>query len=267
MEKEVIGVRFLKGYKTYYFDPHGFRYKLNEKLVVNTVNGLEVGVVTKENFVTNIDGLSELQKVERKCNEHDFRTIKKHEQRANSVFKDAEKLIKDMKLDMKLLQVECSFEGNKLIFTYSAEDRVDFRELLKEMASKFKARIELKQIGIRDEARLLGGLGPCGKEICCRKFLSDFDKVTLKYAKNQGLALNSNKLSGMCGRLMCCLSYENKMYVDLLNKMPKINSTVKTKDGTGIVVYNNLLKEKVTVKINVDEDTTKLIEYSLDELL
>lgn len=267
MEKEVVGVRFLKGYKTYYFDPKGTKYKLNEKLVVNTVNGLEVGVVTKENFVTNIDGLSELQKVERRCTEHDLHILKKHENRANTVFKDAEKMIKDMKLDMKLLQVECSFEGNKLIFTYSADDRVDFRELLKEMASKFKARIELKQIGIRDEAKLFGGLGPCGKEICCRKFLNDFDKVTLKYAKNQGLALNSNKLSGMCGRLMCCLSYENNMYVDLLNKMPKINSTVKTKDGTGTVVYNNLLKEKVTVKIVVDDETTKMIEYSLDELL
>lgn len=267
MEKEVVGVRFLKGYKTYYFDPQGIKYKLNEKLVVNTVNGLEVGVVSKENFTTNIDGLSELQKVERKCNEHDFHILRKHEQRENSVFKDAEKMINDMKLDMKLLQVECAFEGNKLIFTYSAEDRVDFRELLKEMASKFKARIELKQIGIRDEARLMGGLGPCGKEICCRKFLNEFDKVTLKYAKNQGLALNSNKLSGMCGRLMCCLAYENNMYVDLLNKMPKINSTVKTKDGTGVVVYNNLLKEKVTVKIAVDDETTKMIEYSLDELL
>lgn len=267
MEKEVVGVRFLKGYKTYYFDPQNEKYKVGEKLVVNTVNGLEVGVVVKANFTTNIDKLKQLQKVERRCNDHDLHTLKKHEQRANSVFKDAEKLIKDMNLDMKLLQVECAFEGNKLIFTYSAEERVDFRELLKEMASKFKARIELKQIGIRDEARLLGGLGPCGKEICCRKFLNDFDKVTLKYAKNQGLALNSNKLSGMCGRLMCCLSYENQMYVDLLNKMPKINSTVKTKDGTGVVVYNNLLKEKVTVKIAIDEDTTKLIEYSLDELL
>lgn len=267
MEKEVIGVRFLKGYKTYYFDPQGNKYKLNEKVVVNTVNGLEVGIVTKENFVTNVDGFSELQKVERRCNERDLNTIKKHEQRAETVFKEAEKMIKEMKLDMKLLQVECAFEGNKLIFTYSAEDRVDFRELLKEMASKFKARIELKQIGIRDEARLLGGLGPCGKEICCRKFLNNFDKVTLKYAKNQGLALNSNKLSGMCGRLMCCLGYENKMYVDLLNKMPKINSTVKTKDGEGIVVYNNLLKEKVTVKIVVDDETTKMVEYSLDELL
>ncbi len=264
MELEVISAKFDDNIKSYYFDPKGEKYNSGDKVIVKTVNGNDVATVVKSNFkIENFE--EELQPVIRKVNKKDLETIQNHEKKAKEVFKEAEKIIKNYNLDMKLLKVKYAFEGNKIIFIYSAEDRVDFRDLLKEFAQKFKARIELKQIGIRDEAKLFGGLGPCGREICCGGCLKDFEKVTLKYAKNQGLALNSSKLSGMCGRLMCCLAYENDMYVETLNKMPKINSRVKTKDGEGVVVYNNILNEKVTVKIEED-DTTKLIEYNLSEV-
>lgn len=266
MEIEVVSAKFEDGIKSYYFDPKGRKYNIHDKIIVSTVNGIDVAVVVKSNFKINKEEFNEeLQPVIRKANEKDLETLKQHEEKGKKVFKEAVEIIKKFNLDMKLLKVKCSFEGNKLIFIYSAENRVDFRELLKEFASIFKARIELKQIGIRDEAKLLGGLGPCGKEICCNCNLKDFEKVSLKFAKNQGLALNTSKLSGMCGRLMCCLGYENDMYVETLNKMPKINSYVNTKEGKGVVVYNNILKETVTVKIEKD-DTTTMLELKLDEV-
>ncbi|MBE5745911.1 MAG: stage 0 sporulation protein [Clostridiales bacterium] len=266
MELEVISAKFDDNCKAYYFDPKGNFYKPKDKVVVKTINGLDVAEVVKSNFKINKNDFNEeLQPVLRKVGYKDLETIKNHEEKCKEIFVEAEKIIKKYNLEMKLLKVKFAFEGNKLIFIYSAENRVDFRDLLKEFASIFKARIELKQIGIRDEAKLLGGLGPCGKNICCASHLKDFEKVSLKFAKNQGLALNTSKLSGMCGRLMCCLAYENDMYVDILNKMPKINSKVKTKDGKGVVVYNNILKETVTVKFEEDE-TTQLIEYKISEV-
>lgn len=268
MELEVISAKFDDNCKAYFFDPKGKNYKVKEKIVVKTVNGLDIAEVVQSNFkIDSNDFTEELQPVLRSVNTKDFETLSNHEQKCKEIFKEADKIIKKFELDMKLLKVKYSFEGNKLIFIYSAENRVDFRELLKEFASSFKSRIELKQIGIRDEAKLLGGLGPCGKNICCNSHLKDFEKVSLKYAKNQGLALNTSKLSGMCGRLMCCLAYENDMYVDILNRMPKINSKVKTKDGKGIVVYNNILKETVTVKIeDLENETSQLNEYNLSEV-
>ncbi len=266
MELEVVSVKFEDNNKAYYFNPKNQNYSVGDKVVVSTVNGNDVATIVKGNFkIKNEDFKEELQPVVRRITKKDEELIKEHQNKEKKIFKEAAELIKKLKLEMKLLKVKYSFEGNKLTFIYSAEDRVDFRELLKEMASKFKARIELKQIGIRDEAKLFGGLGPCGKEICCKHCLNDLDKVSLKYAKNQGLALNTSKLSGMCGRLMCCLAFENDMYVEILNKMPKINSKVKTKEGTGIVVYNNILKETITVKIEQD-DTSKLIEFKLNEV-
>ena len=266
MELEVISAKFEDGSKSYYFDPKGTNYKMNEKVVVSTVNGKEIATIVKPNFkIKSEDFSEELQPVLRRANEKDLDLLHKHNEKAKRVFVEAEELIKSMNLNMKLLKVKVAFEGNKIIFIYSAEDRVDFRDLLKEMANKFKARIELKQIGIRDEAKLFGGLGPCGKEICCTCHLKDFEKVSLKFAKNQGLSLNTSKLSGMCGRLMCCLAYENDAYVEVLSKMPKINSQVKTKEGNGIVVYNNILKETVTVKIE-EGDTVKIIEFKLEEV-
>lgn len=266
MELEVISAKFDDGMKSYYFDPKGEKYNKNDRVIVSTVNGKEIATIVKSNFIIDSEKFQEeLQPVLRKANEKDINLVLSNIEKAKRIFIEAEELIKKMNLEMKLLKVKIAFEGNKIIFIYSAEDRVDFRELLKEMANKFKARIELKQIGIRDEAKLLGGLGPCGKEICCNCHLKDFEKVSLKYAKNQGLSLNTSKLSGMCGRLMCCLAYENDTYVEVLNKMPKINSEVKTKEGNGIVVYNNILKETVTVKIE-EGDTVKMQEFKLEEV-
>ena len=266
MELEVVSAKFDDSIKSYYFDPKGEKYNIKDKVVVSTVNGNDVATIVRSNFKIDKESFNEeLQPVIRKVTFKDLEILEKHNEKAEKIFKEAEELIKKLNLEMKLLKVKCAFEGNKLIFIYSADNRVDFRELLKEMANKFKSRIELKQIGIRDEAKLLGGLGPCGKEICCNCHLKDFEKVSLKYAKNQGLALNTSKLSGMCGRLMCCLSYENDMYVEILNKMPKINSRVKTKEGEGVVVYNNILKETVTVKIE-QEDSTKILEFKLEEV-
>lgn len=267
MELEVISAKFDESGKAYYFDPKKCHYNCGDKVIVSTKNGLDEATVVKGNFFINSSTFSEkLEPVIRRVNKKDEEIIKFHENKSKEVFKEAVKIIKNMNLEMKLLKVKYAFEGNKIIFIYSSETRVDFRELLKEFASKFKARIELKQIGIRDEAKMLGGLGPCGKEICCARCLKDFEKVSLKFAKNQGLALNTSKLSGMCGRLMCCLAYENDMYAKTLERMPKINSKVKTKEGVGVVVYNNILKETVTVKINEDEDTTKLVEFSLNDV-
>jgi len=266
MELEVVSAKFDDNIKSYYFDPRGEKYNVKDRVVVSTVNGKEVATIVRGNFkIDNESFKEELQPVIRKVNNKDLETLNHHNEKAKRIFEEAEELIKNMNLEMKLLKVKVAFEGNKLIFIYSAEDRVDFRELLKEMANKFKARIELKQIGIRDEAKLLGGLGPCGKEICCNCHLQDFEKVSLKFAKNQGLSLNTSKLSGMCGRLMCCLAYENDTYVEILNKMPKINSKVKTKEGNGTVVYNNILKETVTVKIE-EGDAIKMIEFKLEDV-
>lgn len=264
MELEVVSAKFDDNIKAYYFSPGNEKYYVNEKVVVKTVNGNEVATITKGNHIVT-DFNEELEPVLRRINNKDIELLAKHEKKAKEIFKEADNIIKSFNLNMKLLKVKLAFEGNKIIFIYSAEDRVDFRELLKEFAQKFKARIELKQIGIRDEAKLFGGLGPCGRPICCGGCLKDFEKVSLKYAKNQGLALNTSKLSGMCGRLMCCLAYENSIYVEILNKMPKINSKVKTKDGIGVVVYNNILKETITVKYEED-DVTKMIEYKIDEV-
>ena len=267
MELEIVSAKFDENGKAYYFDPKKNVYHENDKVIVSTKNGLDEAIICKGNFKIDSNSFSEkLEPVIRKVNKKDEEIILSHEKKAKEVFSEAVKIIKKMNLDMKLLKVKYAFEGNKIIFIYSSETRVDFRELLKEFASKFKARIELKQIGIRDEAKMLGGLGPCGREICCAGCLKDFEKVSLKYAKNQGLALNTSKLSGMCGRLMCCLAYENDMYVKTLEKMPKINSKVKTKNGIGVVVYNNILKETVTVKINESEDVSKLIEFNLNEV-
>ncbi len=266
MEIEIVSAQFDDGNKVYFFDPKGCEYHKGDEVVVSTVNGNDIAKIVKGNFKIKQEDFEEnLKPVLRKLTKKDRENLQKNEERAKEVFKKAEEIIKKYKLDMKLLRVKYAFDSNKLIFIYSSDTRVDFRELLKEFASTFKCRIELKQIGIRDEAKLFGGLGPCGKEICCSRFLKDLDKVSLKYAKNQGLALNTSKLSGMCGRLMCCLAYENNMYVETLSKMPKINSRVRTKDGEGVVVYNNILKETVSVKIE-ENDGININEYSLEEV-
>ena len=183
-----------------------------------------------------------------------------------TVLKQAKQIIEKHKLEMDLIKVHCLFDNSKIIFIYTAEGRVDFRELIKEFASVFKAKVELRQIGVRDETKMCGGLGPCGKEVCCKQFLNDFGKVSIKMAKTQNLTLNPASISGLCGRLMCCLAFENEHYAETQKLMPRINSTVSTKVGQGVVVYNDLLKRKVTVRFE-DEDGNKKDEvFELDDV-
>ena len=236
--------------------------KLGDYVVVDTARGLELGKVAtpiKEEEVK--EGNEPLKKVIRLATEEDIKA------KGNNVLeakKDKAKIIEivnDFKLDMKIVSVELTLDKSKMLINFTSENRVDFRELVKTLASEFKTRIELRQIGPRDEVKILGGLGPCGRPCCCTKNTGDFEHVSIKMAKNQGLSLNPSNISGLCGRLMCCLSYENKHYAEALKLMPKVGSEVKTPDGVGTVLYNNLLKRTVEVKF---EDDKK--EYAVSEL-
>jgi len=263
---KVVGIKFKSTAKTYYFDPGDRVFELNKGVIVETARGVEYGkVVMLPTEVSEDKIVSPLKPVIRIANEDDEKLYKKLEDKRDDAIKIATEKIEKSGLNMKLVDVEYTFDQSKLIIYFTADGRVDFRELVKELASAFHIRIELRQIGIRDQAKAVGGLGICGKECCCRQFLNDFDKVSIKMAKVQGLSLNTQKISGVCGRLMCCLSYENEYYSEVNAKMPKINSKVITKDGEGTVVYNNLLKQLVSVKF-VNDDSVKINEYPLSEI-
>ncbi len=201
----------------------------------------------------------------RTANKDDFKKVENNISKKDNVLDITKNLIKKYDLKMKLVDVEFTIDNSKIIISYVCEDRVDFRELVKELASNLKSRIELKQIGIRDQAKIVGSLGICGKEVCCKQFLDDFDKVSIKMAKVQGLSLNPTKISGVCGRLMCCLAYENELYSELSSKMPKLNALVQTPDGEGVVCFNNLLKQTVSVKFTSENDV-KVSDYELKDI-
>ena len=262
MQIKEVGINFEGQPKIYSFNPAGLNLKLGDYVVVDTARGLELGKVAtpiKEEEVK--EGNEPLKKVIRLATEEDIKA------KGNNVLeakKDKTKIIEivnDFKLDMKIVSVELALDKSKMLINFTSENRVDFRELVKTLASEFKTRIELRQIGPRDEVKILGGLGPCGRPCCCTKNTGDFEHVSIKMAKNQGLSLNPSNISGLCGRLMCCLSYENKHYAEALKLMPKVGSEVKTPDGIGTVLYNNLLKRTVEVKF---EDDKK--EYAVSEL-
>lgn len=257
-----IGIKFVKGGKIFVFDNNNLDVNVDDRVVVETVRGLEVGIVAplpkEENF-------EEIKSIIRVATDEDLSKMEELKKQEPKVISITNNLIEKYKLDMKLVSVSFTLDGGKVIINYICEDRVDFRELVKDLASQLHLRIELRQIGIRDQAKILGGIGFCGKECCCKKYLNDFDKVSIKMAKTQGLSLNPTKISGICGRLMCCLSYENDFYSEIAVKMPKLNAKVKTKDGVGTVVYNNLLKQKVTVKIE-EANEIKINEYDLNDL-
>lgn len=262
MQIKEVGINFEGQPKIYSFNPAGLNLKLGDYVVVDTARGLELGKVAtpiKELEVKEED--EPLKKVIRLATEEDIKA------KGNNVLeakKDKTKIIEivnDFKLDMKIVSVELTLDKSKMLINFTSENRVDFRELVKTLASEFKTRIELRQIGPRDEVKILGGLGPCGRPCCCTKNTGDFEHVSIKMAKNQGLSLNPSNISGLCGRLMCCLSYENKHYAEALKLMPKVGSEVKTPDGVGTVLYNNLLKRTVEVKF---EDDKK--EYAVSEL-
>ena len=248
---EVISVRFRGGCKNYFFDPKGLQVKMGDQVVVETAQGSEFATCTEGNHEVEDSAIVKpLCAVLRMATENDRRTVEYNRKKESEAFDICEKKIADHGLDMKLVNVSASFDGNKIIFYFTADGRVDFRELVRDLASVFRARIELRQIGVRDEAKMIGGLGICGRPFCCSQFLDGFMPVSIKMAKTQNLSLNPTKISGTCGRLMCCLKYEQNAYEDAAKRMPKVESFVQTPDGPGNVKSVDLLRE--TVKVALD---------------
>ena len=264
MEIEVVIVSFENTNKLA-FCVTDKKFQVNERVLVNTEEGLQVAKIKKANHKVSSEQVTEQLSIERALTRNDEKRIEENKEKAKELRVETEKLIKKLNLEMKLVEVTVSFDGTKALFLYVSEDRVDFRELVKIMASTFKTRIELKQIGVRDEVKCLGGLGPCGRICCCKGHLTEFANVSIKMAKTQNLSLNPQKISGLCGRLMCCLSYENEQYKDLLKDMPKLNSKVKTEMGEGTVSYLDIFKQKVSVKFT-DENSVTIKDFPLEEI-
>ncbi len=252
---EVIGVRFKNVGKIYYFDPIGLTFESGQKVIVETARGVECGqVVLANREVSDETVVSPLKPVMRLATERDLAVIEENRQKEKEAFTICQEKIAKHKLVMKLVDVEYTFDNNKILFYFTADGRVDFRELVKDLASIFRTRIELRQIGVRDESKMLGGLGICGRPFCCSSYLGEFQPVSIKMAKEQGLSLNPTKISGTCGRLMCCLKYEQENYEELLKITPKIGASVKTPDGRGTVVDANLLTGVLSVRMDAAPD-------------
>ena len=248
---EVIGVRFKEVGKVYYFDPNGIQMKKGDMAIVETARGVECGEVAMENReIEDKDIVHPLKKMIRKATQGDLKKVEENRKKERHAFEICEKKILDHKLEMKLVDVVYTFDNNKILFYFTADGRVDFRELVKDLASVFRTRIELRQIGVRDEAKMMGGLGICGRPFCCTSFLGEFQPVSIKMAKEQGLSLNPVKISGTCGRLMCCLKYEQAAYSDLLRTTPKNGAVVNTPEGRGVVVDVNLLTGMLKVRMD-----------------
>ncbi len=264
----VIGVRFKKAGKVYYFDPCDFWPKPGQNVVVETARGVEFGeVVTGARSVSDEQIVTPLKKVVRIATEEDERRAAFNAKREQDAFRICQEKVAKHKLEMKLVSVEYTFDNSKIIFYFTANGRVDFRELVKDLASVFKMRIELRQIGVRDEAKMLGGLGSCGRPICCGAFLGDFQPVSIKMAKEQNLSLNPSKISGQCGRLMCCLKYEQDTYEQTLKRVPRVGKDIVTPDGVGVITEINAIRERVKVRIRVgDDDSFEVREYAIDDV-
>ncbi len=248
---EVISVRFRNGCKEYYFDPKGLEIRAGQNVIVETAQGPEFAQCARGNHQVEDDQVVKpLRGVVRIATDNDCHTAAYNRGREKEAFDICRRKIQQHKLEMKLVRVECSFDGSKILFFFTADGRVDFRDLVKDLAGVFRARIELRQIGVRDEAKMIGGLGICGRPFCCAQFMDEFLPVSIKMAKTQSLSLNPTKISGTCGRLMCCLKYEQDAYEDAVKRMPKNDSFVLTPDGTGNVSDINLLKETVNVRLD-----------------
>ena len=254
---DVVSIKFKNRGKCYFFDPNGLDIKTGDKVIVETSKGLEIADCSRGNHpVEDTTVVQPLRPVVRIATRDDLRVAEINKQREKEAFQICQKKIAEHGLDMKLVDVECNFEGNKTMFFFTSDGRVDFRELVKDLAGIFRNRIELRQIGVRDEAKMIGGLGICGRPYCCNQFLDEFQPVSTKMAKVQSLSLNPAKISGSCGRLMCCLRYEQEAYEDLVKKVPKQGAFVETKDGYGTAVQVNLLRQTVKVKLDNDTDDT-----------
>ena len=247
--KRIVGVRFKKPGKIYFFDPEDLEIKMGDKVIVETSMGEEIGeVVVNKRELPDAKIENPLKKVMRIATEDDIRSMEMYKSKEPEALKICEEKIKKHKLDMHLTDVEYKLDGSKIMFYFTADGRIDFRELVKELASIFKTRIELRQIGVRDEVRRIGGNGVCGRELCCCSFLGNFETVSIKMAKEQNISLNPSKISGNCGRLMCCLKYEQEAYEEKLSRLPRIGAIVKTADGEGVVDNVEILKEQLKVK-------------------
>ena len=263
---KVIKIQFKQVGKKYYFSPNNIDVHDQDKVVVETIRGIELGTVIGD--IIDIDEkelVSELKPILRKATPKDLNDYKIAKEHEKGVKEKAKQYAINNGLEMKILGCEYTLDLGKLIIYFEAEGRVDFRQLVKDLADEFKVRIELRQVGPRDGAKFIGGLGPCGLKICCVTHIDDFDNVTIKMAKNQGLSLNPNSISGLCGKLLCCLAYENPYYVEVMSQMPKVGSSVMSPDGEGKVLYNDLIKKIVSVKF-VTENSSEVKNYPVEEL-
>ncbi len=257
---ETVGIRFKEGGKIYDFDADGKNFNKGDYAIVETVRGMECGVVAKPNHGTNEDDINKpLKKVIRVATQDDIKTLQENKEKEKEAFKICEGKIEAHGLQMSLVDVEYTFDRSKLLFYFTADGRVDFRELVKDLASAFRTRIELRQIGVRDESRMVGGFGICGRPFCCNTFLNDFQPVSIKMAKEQGLSLNPTKISGTCGRLMCCLKYEQDTYEHLLRVTPKVGAIVDTPDGKGRVIENNLITGMLKITLDRRPDAAPAV--------
>lgn len=271
---EIVGVGFMKAGKTYYFDPKGEKYELGEMVIVETARGMELGhILIANREVDESELVAELKPVERRANDRDLERYHENLKKREDALRVCAEKIEKHGLDMKLVDVEFMIDGAKIVFYFSADGRVDFRELAKDLASHFHTRIELRQIGVRDEARMLGGIGICGRPLCCSKWLSDFHPVSIKMAKQQNLSLNPSKISGSCGRLMCCLNFEDKTYKELRKGMPKDNERIETPEGLAKVVKVDYFNGKINTRaIEIDPETGEEVfaqeikAYTRDEI-
>ena len=265
---KVIGVRFRTARKIYFFAPGKLEIRQGDNVIVETARGVEFGrVVCGPKDVDDSAVVQPLKPVIRLANDQDRKTVEKNKQKEKEAFKICQEKIKKHKLEMKLVDVEYTFDGNKILFYFTADGRIDFRELVKDLAAVFRTRIELRQIGVRDETKLKGGIGICGRPLCCSTYLTEFSAVSIKMAKEQNLSLNPTKISGVCGRLMCCLNNEEETYEVLNSQLPSVGDTVTTNDGlTGVVHSLSVLRKQVKVVVNLENDEKEIREYQADDL-
>ena len=261
----VVDIQFRPGQKIYYFDPAGKEYTTGDHLIIDTARGAEYGICTAGNHTISAkEVVAPLRPVLRKATQQDERTVENNRKTEEKAFAVCMDMIRQQQLDMQLVSAECAFDSSKILFFFTADERVDFRELVKNLASTFHTRIELRQIGVRDKARMVGGLGICGRPFCCATFLDDFQPVSIKMAKTQNLSLNPTKISGTCGRLMCCLKYEQDAYEDLIKNSPKADSLVDTPEGRGTIVDIELLRQRV--KVRMEENPESVMSFKNDEI-
>ncbi len=264
---KVIGVQFKSGGKVYSFAPNGEHINIGDYVIVETAHGIECGTVARACREVPDEGVhSPLKPILRKATPQDMSILEENRRREKEAFPICKQKIEKHGLDMRLVDVELNFDRKKMLFYFISDERVDFRELVRDLASTFRTRIELRQIGVRDEAKMLGGFGPCGRPFCCSSYMTDFHPVSMKMAKEQGLSLNPTKISGTCGRLMCCLQYEQNAYEDLLRHTPKVGTAVETQEGRGVITSVQLLTGKLKVQLETEDGTT-LAEYSLSDVV